>query len=337
MFELSSPEMKTNIRRVVGGSDDDKRRAWDIHQSKVEHIRSTIFEGERDLSEEELSMLRRSEDNVNMMRKRVGLPPIVITSKDIRAINKKHVVIEGETISEGGHSAMMQTAFLSDASQFSEGVVRFDFIQHECVHIGQYQDMQFRTREGIITNYKSGLAVEALRPDDSGEYGSYLHPLNEAVTEENARRFTLAIPENDPELGHIARKRNEAFRSFLQFCKENPRHGYPQTVLDGDMLTMEFDKKTGGLKVSPFMYYYARQAMWHLFEKIYDKNPKHFQGKTRKESKEDMFETVTACMMTGNLIPFGRLMNEAFGLETFRSFGRITTVEEFTAFVEKLS
>jgi hypothetical protein len=154
-FESKSREPYTNIERVVGGSHADKDLAWDLHRSNVERVRSTRFDEERDLSEEEIFMLRRSENNVNRLRNAAGLPLIVITPEFLRAIDKEHVVIESENIPEGGYSSMMQTAFLSSANLSSEGVVRFDLVQHECIHIGQYQDMQFRTKERQVTNYKS--------------------------------------------------------------------------------------------------------------------------------------------------------------------------------------
>jgi hypothetical protein len=84
------------------------------------------------------------------------------------------------------------------------------------------------------------------------------------------------------------------------------------------------------------MYYNERQAMWRLFSKMFEKSPERFSGKTREEAKEEIFEIATKCSFTGNLMPLGRLMNDTFGPETFRSFGRVTTAEEFDAFVQKL-
>jgi hypothetical protein len=45
---------------------------------------------------------------------------------------------------------------------------------------------------------------------------------------------------------------------------------------------------------------------------------------------------VTKASLDGNVLPFGRLMNETFDRGTFRNYGHLQTVQEILSFVSAL-
>jgi hypothetical protein len=79
-----------------------------------------------------------------------------------------------------------------------------------------------------------------------------------------------------------------------------------------------------------------RQTMFSIFDKLYEKNPERFEGRSSEEAEEELFEMLQKAMFTGNILPFGRLFNETFGRGKFREFGHLQTTEEQQAFIEGL-
>ncbi len=325
------------VDRVVGTTAENAEHLLNAHHQEVEQTRLTNFENEREKSEDERRMFAWAAKNVNLLREKHGLEPIELDPKQVRIISGDHVKL-GETISTGagGYSTMVETAFITDAEELGrEGIGRLDTIQHELIHAGQYQSLQVGKGNEFM-DYREGVGVVARRPDDSGEYRVYLRSLNEAITEENSRRLTLDISSGDPELGHVVKKREAEFSEFMKFCENNPNHGYPKALLGGDVLHSEINPENGRPKVSPFSYYDERQAMWKLFDTIHEKNPAAFPGKSQGEAREEMFDMVTKASLDGNLLPFGRLMNDTFGRGTFREYGHLQTAQEIVNLIDSL-
>jgi hypothetical protein len=323
--------------RVVGASSEREEVLLDEHRQEVEQIRSGHIPSEREKTADELLMIAYAEKNVNRLREKYGLAPIRVTPEHVKTIRGEHVTLGDTTLrGAGGYSAMVETAFFTDAEELGrESIGRLDTIQHELIHLGQYQTLQLR-ENNVLTDYRTGLGIQSRRPNESGEYGPYLLPLHEAVTEENSRRLTLAIASDDPELGHIVKKREEEFNEFLEFCEKNPQHGYPDLLLSGDVLRSEINPENGRPRVYPFAYYYERQAMWKLFDKIHERNPGAFPDMSREEAREAMFDMVTKASFDGDIRPFGRLMNETFGLGTFRNYGHLQTAQEIVDLIDTL-
>jgi hypothetical protein len=44
---------------------------------------------------------------------------------------------------------------------------------------------------------------------------------------------------------------------------------------------------------------------------------------------------VTKASFDGNIMPFGRLVNDAFGNGTFREYGHLQTVDDINNFIDK--
>jgi hypothetical protein len=76
--------------------------------------------------------------------------------------------------------------------------------------------------------------------------------------------------------------------------------------------------------------------MWKLFDKIQEKLPGKFGYKSKEDGREEMFEMLTRAAITRDLLPFGKLMKEAFGPGAFRKYGHLQTVEEIDKFIDSL-
>ncbi len=334
------PKAKSQIERIVGGTESEQVAAQRIHEEIVAKAQSASFINEREKTEFELRMLARAEKNVNNLRAKYGLVPIALPPEKLHTIDSDHITLGETTLrTSGGYEAMTQQTIVTEAEELGkEGIGRFDVIQHESLHAGQYQSLQIQSGDGkaFLDGYRTGVGVKSRRPNEQGEYLNYLLPLNEAITEENSRRFVLETKDDDPELGSVVAERHQQFEEFQKFCESHPNHGYPETLLQGDVLQSEINPENGRPRVKPFAYYHERQAMWKLFDKIHEKNPDAFPGKEQAEASEAMFDMVTQASLDGNILPFGRLMNNTFGRGTFRNYGHLQTAQEVVALIDSL-
>lgn len=91
-----------------------------------------------------------------------------------------------------------------------------------------------------------------------------------------------------------------------------------------------------GMRHYIYSYTKERNVMEDLFEKLFDRNPERFEGKTKEEANEELFTMLQKAMFTGNILPFGRLFNDTFGRGKFREYGHLQSVEEQQAFIAAL-
>nr|MBP6931736.1 hypothetical protein [Candidatus Paceibacterota bacterium] len=77
--------------------------------------------------------------------------------------------------------------------------------------------------------------------------------------------------------------------------------------------------KTYGTKINTerFTYKQERKFLHTLVDKIFQKNFDKFQD------KEEVFDMFFKGMITGNILPIGRLVDETFGAGTFRKIGEL--------------
>ncbi|OGG65804.1 hypothetical protein A3I99_03185 [Candidatus Kaiserbacteria bacterium RIFCSPLOWO2_02_FULL_45_11b] len=336
-FENPSSKPRSNVERVVGGTAEQQEYIMSDHLSDVEKYSNHKFVNEREKTAEELQMISVAENNVNDLRAKYGLSPVPLPPEKVHIIYGDELTLGNATTrNAGGFEAMNQVIITTDAEEIGRsGIGRFDVIQHESLHAAQYQSLQ--SSGAISTSYRVGVNVTSRKPDsESGNFLQYLNPLNEAITEENSRRLVLNTSADEPEIGHIIAKRNEEFKEFKDFCENTPNHGYPEALLAGDVLQSKINPETGRPSVKPFAYYYERQTMWKLFDKIYEKNPAAFPDKTPTEAREEIFDMVTKASFDGNIMPFGRLVNNSFGNGTFRDYGHLQTVEDISNFIDAL-
>lgn len=335
------PKIQSQIKKIVGGSDIEQATAQKIHEETVAEAQAASFKNEREKTELELRMLAHAEKNVNALRAKHGLAPITLPPEKLHTIDSDHLTLGTVTLrTSGGYEVMTQQTIVTDAEEIAKkGVGRFDMIQHESLHAGQHQSLQVRKGTGNIAvdGYRMGVGVKSLRPNETGEYPNYLLPLNEAITEENSRRLVINTETDDSELGSALAERHRQFKEFKGFCDKHPHnHGYPEALLQDDVIQSKINPENGRPSVMPFAYYDERQAMWKLFDKIHEKNPDAFPGKSPEEAREAMFDMVTKASFDGNIMPFGRLMNDTFGRGTFREYGHLQTTQEIVTMIDSL-
>ena len=140
-----------------------------------------------------------------------------------------------------------------------------------------------------------------------------------------------ALPEDHPILGPIAKNLHQRWHEYArkheaQLAEEHTKpHWLIPSRKEGDTALRLISAYTD-----------EKIIMEDLFEKLIDRNPERFAGKTNEEAHEALFEMLQKAMFTGNILPFGRLFNDTFGRGKFREYGHLQTNEEIAAFIAGL-
>lgn len=323
---------ETHIDRVIEGSDMNAEAALAVHKLHLEANKALeISPFEREKTAEELTMIERASENVNQLRAKHGLAPADLKMEDVHMLRKESNTVEGKEGGSTGHS----DGEAAVVTEYPKEAARFATIQHELIHLGGYNAINVPKDSDEPKVYRVGLQVQGQKPDEEGNYPSFLSPLNEAVTEENARRITMAIPESDPELGKLTTKRKQSLED-MEAIRKRGNPVADAAVLQEELYFTDVDWEKKTLDVQTSSYSEERKAMWQLFDKIHEKNPDAFPGKSQEEAREAMFDMATKAALTGNIMPFGRLMNDTFGRGTFREYGHLQTPQEIVTLIDSL-
>jgi hypothetical protein len=313
-------EKFSSFERVIGNISEAEKEQ--ILRDKGERFDDQAFEDlkgkERQKTPEELQIISLANQATNEVRQRYGLENFDIPPENIHVITEEawpreksaaffNSMLQGVAMREKlSNIAFMKTAF------------------HEMLHFKSYNAAQITAEEAPeLDEYRLGLTV---RTRDGKKM--YFVNLNEAVTEEMTKRFAKKL------LG------NQLFTDEIQRTKEVMKK-HPQAVtasgeplFDEDTFYAEiqgskswresadrlFGKLFGSnvkISIEGFTYQPERRVLNMLIDKIFERNPDKFKD------REEVFEVFAKGMMTGNILPVGRLIERTFGNGTLRRIGEL--------------
>jgi hypothetical protein len=162
--------------------------------------------------------------------------------------------------------------------------------------------------------------------------------LNEALTEELTKRFVSQNSHNS--LFEKELKQTEKIKK--KYCDVVGSNNVP--VVDDDTVyaTIQDENILQSIKrrlmgVHPdiitqkLSYETERHVLNTIIDKIYKKKKSSFKD------REDVFDVFVKSMMTGNIIPIGKLIDSTFGKGTFRRLGELdSTIQEQEDFIASL-
>lgn len=259
-----------------------------------------LLDREREKTQEELEMILLANEETNKIRKKYGLNDFDIPPKNIHVI-RQEALLKDET--RANLRSVKQAMTIQEQSAKS---VFMEAIFHEMLHFKSYTAMQtLREKELGIDEYRLGLGVNTR----DGRRGYFLN-LNEAVTEELTKKYVKELFDSLP-----------LFKEEMEQTKEIVAQ-YPEaTTEDGEPLFNDdtFYARIEGEKIFTERYTYkkAREILNLLINKLFESNKDKFQN------KEEIFEVFASGMMTGNLLPVGRLVDGTFGRGTLRKIGEL--------------
>lgn len=311
---MEMKKSKSSFERVIGNLSEAQK--GEILQEKGEIFDNQIFEElkgrERLKSPEEIQIISLANDLTNEIRIRYGLESFDVPTDNIHIIRDEHWP---KRMADSG--AYYSPKFQGVASK--ENFIKISFMKrtlHEMIHFKSYNALQSTKEEkSNISEYRVGLTVTTRNGKDR-----HLGSLNEAVTEEIAKKIMSK--------NYLNLSKNPLFTAEIEdsqkIIRENPqftaKSGKP--LFNEDTLHASIRKEskknpddtwTTKIEIGTenFTYKPERQNLSTLINKIFERNPERFHD------KEEIFDIFAKGMITGNILPLGKLIDKTFGRGAF--------------------
>lgn len=194
---------------------------------------------------------------------------------------------------------------------------------HEMLHFKSYNALQITSGESPeLREYRVGLTVHTRDGKNM-----YFVNLNEAITEEITKALVTKLFDNELFVQETRRTKSVVRR----YPRAVTNSGEP--LFDDDTFYADVDDKKSwreavgrvfGVQENPrdmiterFTYQPEREVLNTLINKINERNPEQFQD------RKEVFEVFAKGMITGNILPIGRLIERTFGAGTLRRIGEL--------------
>lgn len=308
----------SSLERVVGNIPQDDKD--EVFRNSKDRFGDQYFEGllqdiEREKTSEEMQIISLVNGATNKMRQKYDLEHFNIPPENIHIIVEKKWPKKG---SSGLFNLKEQSIFVCEKSS---NIAFAKIVFHEMIHFKSYTAVQITQEEQPrFQAYRLGLTVQTR--DGQKEY---FRNVNEAVTEELTKRF-IGEFFRDPLFVEEINKTNDVKKKY-----PHTRTSSGEILFDEDVFYAEMRSKAQrrvidslsengddlDLEISTenFTYKQERKIFYILIDKLYTKNPSIFKN------REEVFETFAKGMITGNILPVGRLIDTTFGKGTFRQIG----------------
>jgi hypothetical protein len=302
-------EKPSSIERVVGNiSDTEKER---ILQERAEMFDDQVFDGldgkEREKTPEEQRIISLANEITNQVRAKYGLGDFNVPPKNIHIVREEAWPNEGMAV----YNSMLQAVAVCERREkieFMYGVI------HEMIHFKSYNALQMTSEEDSkLAEYRLGLTVETR----DGKI-MYFKNLNEAVTEEITKRLAGELVKMFSKDPLFAEEINRTRDIISRYPDAIDKDGKP--LFDDDVFYAEVrgvDGNKTNIRTTAFTYKHERKILNVLIDKIFEKDAKKFKD------REEVFEVFACGMMTGNILPIGRLIDGSFGVGTLRRIGEL--------------
>jgi hypothetical protein len=314
---------RTSIERVVGKLSEAQRT--EALAEAQEHFRDQRFEElegkERGKTPEELRMIFLANSATNALRRDYGL-----TNFDWPAANVHVITEEGWPEHEeslGMFEPMRQAIFVREDPSREPFLAT---LVHEMLHAKSYAALQAVTEDNpFITVYRLGLAVSSR----DGKRTRFTN-LNEAVTEELTKQLSQKLF-HDPLFDAEERETRKTLRTHPDMRSGEGELLYTEDTFHAALGRSETAAPPEKIVTRRFVYAEERALLAALTKKLSERLPEQFG------STDAAFEVFVRAMLTGNILPLGKLIDRAFGAGTLRKIGDLDDdVSAQTAFVESL-
>lgn len=326
---------KSSFERVAGNISAAEKEQ--ILRDKAELFNDQIYEDlkgkEREKTPEEMEIISLVNDMTNRIRRKYDLENFDVPPENIHIITEKKWP-KGKS-----------TAFFNSMLQgvaMRERLSRLAFMKtafHEMLHFKSYNAAHITTGENpYLAEYRLGLTVNSR----DGQKRFFVN-MNEAVTEEMTRRhfkemanrplfaeevrMTMDTVHKNPDA--ITDSGQELFNEDTFFATEEESGGSWRASVDrlfGSLFGSHVNIITEN-----FVYKEEREMLSVLIDKIFNRNREMFKH------KDAIFDVFAKGMMTGDIIPLGKLIDTSFGKGTFRKIGELDhDLDAQRRFVESL-
>jgi hypothetical protein len=319
---MEGMEKLSSFDRIVGNvSEAEKER---ILREKGERFDDQSFEDvkgkEREKTPEELQIISLVNEATNEVRRRYGLDDFNISPENFHVITEEAWPRER---SVAFFNSMLQAVAMREKLS---NLAFMKTVFHEMLHFKSYNAAQITTGENPeLDEYRLGLTVHTR----DGKRMYFLN-LNEAVMEEMTKRFARQLLKNPLFTDEIKQTR-DVMAQHPQAVTDSGKPLFDEDTFYAEVQSSKswresvdrlFGRRMLGsgitkISIEGFTYQQERKILNALIDKIFERNPEKFQD------REDVFEIFSKGMMTGDILPLGRLIERTFGNGTLRSIGEL--------------
>lgn len=313
-------EKFSSFERVVGNISEAEKEQ--ILRDKGERFDDQAFEDlrgkEREKTPEELQIISLDNEGTNEVRQRYGLENFDIPPENIHVITEEAWPREK---SAAFFNSMLQGVAMREKLS---NIAFMKTVFHEMLHFKSYNAAQITTEENPeLDEYRLGLTV---RTRDGKKM--YFVNFNEAVMEEMTRRFAKKLLDN-PLFADEIRQTKDVMRKHPQAITASGKPLFDEDTFYAEVQGSKswresadrlFGKLFGSsvkISIEGFTYQSERKILNTLIDKILERNPEKFQD------REEIFEIFAKGLMTGNILPVGRLIEKTFGNGTLCQIGEL--------------
>lgn len=292
----------SSFERVVGrGSGHEKRKI--IQESDAQFVDQQfddLLGKEREKTLKELQIINLANQYTNEVRLKYDLPIFNIPPENIHIIKSEKWPKEESAF----YSSMIQAVALQEQHS---SIVFMKKVIHEMLHFKSYNALQIINNEDAdVREYRVGLTVST-RDGES----MYFRGLNEAVTEEMTKNIILELVRHPLFAEEIAETR-KIMRNHSDAKMSNGEY-----LFSNDTFYAEMESGSNDINTEIFTNARERKILNILINKLFERSNKKFRNRS------DVFEVFSEAMMTGNIIPLGKLVDGVFGRGTFLKIGEL--------------
>lgn len=337
-------EKFSSFERVVGNIPQENKEKM-IKKMEGE-FQNQEFEGlegkELKKTPEQVQIISLANEFTNEIRIKYGLDYFDIPEKNIHIIKNK----DWEDWKENDQSRKgLLAVYVPEKQTIGIGedpnnIIFLSKVFHELLHFKSYGALQRTMGENSkFTNYRTGFTVK----ERNGEK-IYFESLNEAITEELTKRFTNKLYFNPL----FSKELNQTRKAISKYPNAVNNQG-ELLLRNSDIFYAEIEEKTLGevindffkkvlsketmskIKTEKFSYARERRNLNVLIDKLFERNRERFKN------REEVFELFVEGMVTGNILPVGKLIEKTFGNGTFRKIGEMDDdVDKQAEFIDSL-
>jgi len=286
------------------------------------------LENEREKTAEELEMINIANQETNKIRQKYGLTEFDVPAKNIHITDEQDWTRDYPLAS---YAPIFQAISIVDMKETPEKIWLMRKIFHEMLHFKSYNAFQLvdshEDNTSELKPYRCGLVIHTRDGEDM-----LLNNINEAVIEEITKRFIKGLS-NNPIFSEEIKQTKEVVEKNTNLVTADNKKLNDNDIISARIVDdSEIDGRTTKISILSFTYKTQRENLNTIITKLFNRNFGDF------ENKEQIFDIFEKAVMTGNILPVGRLIDNTFGKGTLRKIGELDNCsdEEQKTFIDSL-
>lgn len=310
------------IDRVIGNIETAQDDVAETDKKRVLEFEKL----QREKTKEELLIIELVDKSTDLELQKYGVKSIRLRPEDVLIVDEDKWESSEKVREIGRQRCHGFYSFVSgkEVIRGQKSKLRcLALLLHETIHYKSYHAQQLLKDAALEDTNKATVYRNGLRTVTRDGSEINFAGLDEAVTDELAKRIFARIAKTNPLFEEESRETEQAIahpnrEGKLLFYSDNI--GEPlgmRDVAHGQVYYCSEDLKNVGC------FHYALESKWlrEIIQGLYSANTHKFKN------EEEIFDLFVQGMLTGNILPIAKLVDKTFGKGRFRELGKFNTAE----------